>query len=82
MILRLLEAHKRLQKVNQGLEDKLLRLVDRTESEKSSLAADTASLTTALTTAAQAINRLKQENVSLMGVYIPFTCNAILIMGE
>lgn len=61
---RLLEAHKRLQKVNQGLEDKLLRLVDRTESEKSSLAADTASLTTALTTAAQAINRLKQENVS------------------
>ncbi|XP_071518253.1 uncharacterized protein [Panulirus ornatus] len=59
---RLLEAHKRLQKVNQGLEDKLLRLVDRTESEKSSLAADTASLTTALTTAAQAINRLKQEN--------------------
>lgn len=63
-ICRLLEAHKRLQKVNQGLEDKLLRLVDRTESEKSSLAADTASLTTALTTAAQAINRLKQENVS------------------
>ncbi|XP_050689511.1 tight junction-associated protein 1-like isoform X2 [Eriocheir sinensis] len=59
---RLLEAHKRLQKVNQGLEDKLLRLVDRTESEKSSLTADTANLTTALTTAAQAINRLKQEN--------------------
>ncbi|KAK4298031.1 hypothetical protein Pmani_029588, partial [Petrolisthes manimaculis] len=59
---RLLEAHKRLQKVNQGLEDKLLRLVDRTESEKSSLTSNTANLTTALTTAAQAINRLKQEN--------------------
>ncbi|XP_076065236.1 uncharacterized protein LOC143039240 isoform X2 [Oratosquilla oratoria] len=59
---RLLEAHKKLQKVNQGLEDKLLRLVDRTESEKSKLTNDTANLTTALTTAAQAINRLKQEN--------------------
>ncbi|CAL4075295.1 unnamed protein product, partial [Meganyctiphanes norvegica] len=59
---RLLEAHKRLQRVNQGLEDKLLRLVDRTESEKSKLTANTTSLTTALTTAAQAINRLKNEN--------------------
>lgn len=59
---RLLEAHKRLQRVNQGLEDKLLRLVDRMESEKAKLSAESACLTTALTTAAQAINRLKQEN--------------------
>ena len=60
-----MEAHKRLQKVNQGLEDKLLRLVDKSESEKSKLAQDASKLTTALTTAAQAINRLKNENVSL-----------------
>ena len=52
-----------MQRVNQGLEDKLLKLVDRTESEKARLTSDSSNLTTALTTAAQAINRLKQENV-------------------
>lgn len=63
---RLLKAHKQLQKVNQGLEDKLLRLVDRSESEKARLSQDMTNLTTALTTAAQAINRLKQENVCII----------------
>ncbi|KAF2358448.1 hypothetical protein FHG87_010794 [Trinorchestia longiramus] len=62
---RLSEAHRRLQRVNQGLEDKLLRLADRTHSEKSTLTEQADKLSTALTTAASAIHRLKGEKERL-----------------
>lgn len=59
---RLLESHKKLQKVNQALEDKLLRLVDKFESEKSALTRDVAELTTKLVEARVNVTDLEDEN--------------------
>ncbi|KAL7630488.1 UNVERIFIED_CONTAM: hypothetical protein RMT77_018523 [Armadillidium vulgare] len=59
---RLLESHKRLQKVNQGLEDKLLKLVDRCESEKVRLMEDIESLKTSVVNAGHTVNALSTEN--------------------
>lgn len=61
---RLLESHKKLQKVNQALEDKLLRLVDKFESEKSMLTRDVADLTTKLVEARVMLTEVEEENES------------------
>lgn len=62
-IFRLFEAHKRVQKVNQGLEDKLLRIVDKCETEKNSLHADITLLTKKLMEQQTNISKLHEENV-------------------
>lgn len=59
---RLYESYKRVQKVNQGLEDKLLRVVDKFESEKGALTRDVASLTQRLVDARFNVNRFQEEN--------------------
>jgi len=59
---RLLESHKKLQRVNQGLEDKLLKIVDKYESEKVSLNRDVANLTSRLIEARVAVAELEDEN--------------------
>lgn len=64
MFFRLYEAHKRVQKVNQSLEDKLLKLVDKTETEKSTLTKDVATLSHRLADANYTIQRLQEDNVS------------------
>lgn len=60
---RLYESHKRVQKVNQNLEDKLLKIVDKCETEKNSLTRDLTSLTQKLVEARGKIHRLQDENV-------------------
>ncbi|KAK9295104.1 hypothetical protein QLX08_010484 [Tetragonisca angustula] len=59
---RLYEAHKRVQKVNQNLEDKLLRIVDKCETEKSAFTKDIATLSHRLADANYTIHRLTQDN--------------------
>lgn len=61
---RLYEAHKRVQKVNQNLEDKLLRIVDKCETEKGAFTKDIATLSHRLADANYTIHRLTQDNVS------------------
>ncbi|KAK3919632.1 Tight junction-associated protein 1 [Frankliniella fusca] len=53
---------KRVQKVNQGLEDKLLRVVDKFESGKAALTRDVASLTQRLVDAHFNVSRFQEEN--------------------
>ncbi|GIY06681.1 tight junction-associated protein 1 [Caerostris extrusa] len=60
---RLFDSHKKLQKVNQGLEDKLLKLVDKFETEKNALTKDVADLTNRLVEARLSINDLEEQNV-------------------
>lgn len=60
---RLFEAHKRVQKVNQGLEDKLLKIVDKCETEKNSLQQDVTLLTKRLMEQQSTISKLHDENV-------------------
>ncbi|XP_022194291.2 uncharacterized protein LOC111052000 isoform X2 [Nilaparvata lugens] len=59
---RLYEAHKRVQKVNQNLEDKLLRIVDKCETEKTALTTEVASLTRRLVDEKFNVARLQEEN--------------------
>lgn len=59
---RLLEGHRKLQKVNQGLEDKLLRIVDKFETEKLVLTREVSDLATKLVDAQLTITELKSEN--------------------
>ncbi|XP_012277584.1 uncharacterized protein LOC105698154 isoform X2 [Orussus abietinus] len=59
---RLHEAHKRVQKVNQNLEDKLLRIVDKCETEKGAFTKDIATLSHRLADANYTIHRLTQDN--------------------
>jgi len=59
---RLLESHHKLQKVNQALEDKLLRIVDKFESEKSILLRDISDLTNKLAEARVSVFDLEEEN--------------------
>ncbi|GAB6026565.1 Tight junction associated protein 1 (Peripheral) [Chamberlinius hualienensis] len=59
---RLLENHRKLQRVNQGLEDKLLKIVDKYETEKNSLNRDIANLTTKLVEAKLLVTQLEEEN--------------------
>ncbi|XP_034936219.1 uncharacterized protein [Chelonus insularis] len=59
---RLCEAHKRVQKVNQNLEDKLLKIVDKCETEKGAFTKDIATLSHRLADANYTIHRLSQDN--------------------
>lgn len=63
---RLYEAHRRVQRVNQGLEDKLLKLVDVCETDKSTLTRDVATLSRNLAEANYAVKKLMEDNVSLL----------------
>ena len=62
---RLCDAHNRVQKVNQNLEDKLLRIVDKCQTEKGAFAKDIATLSHRLADANYTIHRLTRDNVSL-----------------
>lgn len=59
---RLAESHRRLQKVNQALEDKLLRIVDKFETEKANLTRDVSDLTNKLVEARVTIDDIEEEN--------------------
>lgn len=61
---RLYESHKRVQKVNQNLEDKLLKLVERGESKNAQLTSDVATLSVRLAQANYNISLLQREIVS------------------
>lgn len=61
---RLYESHKRVQKVNQSLEDKLLKLVDRNSGERAQLTGDVATLSIRLAQANFNIAKLQREIVS------------------
>ncbi|XP_023033480.1 uncharacterized protein LOC111519039 [Drosophila willistoni] len=61
---RLYESHKRVQKVNQSLEDKMLKLVDRNTSERAQLTSDVATLSVRLAQANFNIAKLQREIVS------------------
>ncbi|KAI9587810.1 hypothetical protein GQX74_003656 [Glossina fuscipes] len=58
---RLYESHKRVQKVNQSLEDKLLKLVDRNSGERAQLTGDVATLSIRLAQANFNIAKLQRE---------------------
>lgn len=62
---RLHESHKRVQKINQSLEDKLLKLVDRNANERSQLTSDVATLSVRLAQANYNIGTLQREIVCL-----------------
>ncbi|XP_050526745.1 uncharacterized protein LOC126897286 [Daktulosphaira vitifoliae] len=59
---RLLESHKRIQRVNQSLEDKLLLLVDKTETEKNVLNSEIQGLSRKIVDQQLQINQLNDEN--------------------
>ncbi|XP_065162009.1 uncharacterized protein [Atheta coriaria] len=59
---RLYDAHRRIQRVNQGLEDKLLRLVDISETDKNTLTKDVATLSYKLAEANYTIKKLTEDN--------------------
>lgn len=61
---RLYESHKRVQKVNQSLEDKMLKLVDRNAGERAQLTSDVATLSVRLAQANFNIAKLQREIVS------------------
>uniref|UniRef100_A0A336LPF2 CSON010110 protein n=1 Tax=Culicoides sonorensis TaxID=179676 RepID=A0A336LPF2_CULSO len=58
---RLYESHKRVQKVNQTLEDKLLKLVERGESKNAQLTSDVATLSVRLAQANYNISLMQRE---------------------
>jgi hypothetical protein len=62
---RLFEAHRKLQKTNNSLEDKLLRIVDKFEAEKNQMSRDLASQTQRLVESKLTIQRL-HDQVSLI----------------
>lgn len=59
---RLFENHRKLQKVNQGLEDKLLKIVDKYETEKNALNRDITNLTARLVETRISLAQLEDEN--------------------
>lgn len=67
---RLYESHKRVQKVNQNLEDKLLKLVDRNSGERAQLTSDVATLSVRLAQANYTIANLQREIVSKEFIYL------------
>ncbi|CRK86236.1 CLUMA_CG000174, isoform A [Clunio marinus] len=58
---RLYESHKKVQKINQNLEDKLLKLVDRNSGERAQLTSDCATLNIRLNQANYNISSLQRE---------------------
>lgn len=75
---RLYEAHKRVQKVNQSLEDKLLRIVDKCETEKNWMTTEVANLTRRLVDERFNISRLQEENVSNLAPCFSLKCCGLL----
>lgn len=67
---RLYESHKRVQKVNQNLEDKLLKLVDRNSGERAQLTSDVATLSVRLAQANYNIATLQREIVSFYYIFL------------
>lgn len=67
---RLYESHRRILKVNQNLEDKLLRIVDKCETEKGAFAKDITTLSHRLADANNTIHRLTQDNVRQFLCYL------------
>lgn len=65
---RLYESHKRVQKVNQSLEDKMLKLVDRNTNERAQLTSDVATLSVRLAQANFNIAKLQREIVSILHI--------------
>ena len=63
------ESYRKLQRINQGLEDKLLRVVDHYEGEKGGLSKDLKHLTNQLLDAQALVNKLTQENVIIITPY-------------
>ena len=61
---RLQDAHKRIQQVNHNLEDKLLKIVDKCETEKGAFTKDITTLSHRLAEANYYVHRLTQDNVS------------------
>lgn len=59
---RLYESYKRVQKVNQNLEDKLLRIVDKCETEKNALLREVTTLNQQLADSRAKVNYLQNEN--------------------
>ncbi|KAG8175592.1 hypothetical protein JTE90_013411 [Oedothorax gibbosus] len=59
---RLFDSHKKLQKVNQSLEDKLLKLVDKFETEKNALTRDVGDLTHRLVETRLMVKDLEEQN--------------------
>lgn len=74
---RLLESHKRVQRVNQSLEDKLLLLVDKTETEKNVLNSEITTLSRKMLDQQLKVNHLNDENVSY--IYIVKYSNYITL---
>lgn len=60
---RLYDSHKKVQKINQTLEDKLLKLVDRNSLERAQLTSDCATLNIRLRQANSSISSLQREIV-------------------
>lgn len=60
---RLYDSHKKVQKINQTLEDKLLKLVDRNSFERAQLTSDCATLNIRLSQANSSISSLQREIV-------------------
>ncbi|XP_040575006.1 brain-enriched guanylate kinase-associated protein [Lepeophtheirus salmonis] len=61
----LFEAHRKLQRTNSNLEDKLLRIVDKFESDKSQMTRDLASQTQKLVEAKLNLHQLRDQNADL-----------------
>lgn len=59
---RLYDSYKRVQKLNQGLEDKLLQMVDKMKGEKSQLTKDIATLSVRLAESKHNYSMLQKEN--------------------
>ncbi|XP_076442826.1 tight junction-associated protein 1-like [Babylonia areolata] len=59
---RLMDSHKKMQKLNNNLEDKLLRLVSSTEAEKAALQGQVDDLTTRLQDTRVYVTELEEEN--------------------
>ncbi|GBN23842.1 hypothetical protein AVEN_35879-1, partial [Araneus ventricosus] len=70
----LYENQRRLQKINEGLEEKLLHVAEKFENEKSDLTRDVSDLTSRLVEARLTIAELEEENVSVfVGNYTQLT---------
>ncbi|GAB1609692.1 tight junction-associated protein 1-like [Argonauta hians] len=59
---RLLESHKRIQKQNHNLEDKLLKVVNKFETEKTTIQKEHAAVTSKLVNTQVTISELEEEN--------------------
>lgn len=79
---RLYESHKKVQKINQSLEDKLLKLVDRNSGERAQLASDCATLNIRLTQANYNISSLQREIVSVTAICGWGCCDVISHKGQ